>query len=153
MMSTLQRCCQAAIVICLVGGCGAAGGEAGTGVRDATPAGAASSAVTETAVDSSWSARNCALPDAPTAPIGKTLDVVKASFGAPIADSSFTLGTGLIPPRMTLLNRLPLEGNERVRVRELIWQKNGCQLVVWFTAKSGGWRAVQTARSSALGEH
>lgn len=101
----------------------------------------------------SWSAANCSLPDAPTGPIGNTAEALRSSFGGSVADTRFVLGRGLTPPRMTLLNRLPLKGNEQVAVREIIWAKGGCTLTVWLTRQRGSWRAVQTARSSAGAEY
>ena len=101
----------------------------------------------------SWSAANCTVPDAPTQLIGHSVDMLTTAFGRPIADARFILSDALTPARNTLLNRLPLRGNERVVVREMIWTKARCDLTVWLTQRGGVWRAIQTARASADAEY
>lgn len=100
-----------------------------------------------------WSATNCTLPDAPSKPIGQSADALTTAFGRPVADARFVLGDEMTPARNTLLNRLPMHGNERVMVREMIWTKSGCDLTVWLTQHGGIWQAVQTARASADAEY
>lgn len=142
----LKRFGLLVLIACLSAGCGATADDEADASKSVSNARSPQPALT-------WNSRECTLPDSPTAPIGQTAETLRRAFGKPVDDTRFLFANGLYAPREVLLNRLPLKGNERTPIREMVWVKGGCSLIVWLTQNQGVWRAVQTARSSASAEY
>jgi len=126
------------------------GGTADAAGAAAVPA--AVTAATTAARRAGWAAKGCASPEMPAELAGRRAETLLAENGRPAGDSRFVLGTGITPDRQVLLNALPMRGNERTPVREMVWIAGGCRLATWLVARDGTWVSVQALVTSATAE-
>lgn len=83
--------------------------------------------------------------------IGRSADDLLAAYGKPHAEDRFRAGEGVGTYSGGVASRLPggAARNPRTPVREIIWQRAGCNFIVRFRKDRGAWRVFDAFEASA----
>ncbi|MFV0624243.1 hypothetical protein ACBY01_09570 [Sphingomonas sp. ac-8] len=83
--------------------------------------------------------------------IERSADDLLAAYGKPHAESRFRAGDGVGTYSGGVASQLPggAAHNARTPVREIIWQRGGCNFVVRFREDQGAWRVFDAFEALA----
>lgn len=82
---------------------------------------------------------------------GRTAGDLLAGYGRPHADVRFRAGEGVGTYSGGVASQLPggAARNARTPVREIVWQRAGCNFIVRFREAEGAWRVFDAFEASA----
>lgn len=151
----------ALIAIGLLAGCDAAGDDHRAPAAPPSPARASS----DVAVDQPssravppWDATRCGDDEYRNARmerhhdlIGRTAEHLLAAYGRPHANTKFRAGEGVGTYSGGVASQLPggAGKNARTPVREIIWQRTGCNFIVRFREVTGSWQVFDAFEASS----
>jgi len=83
--------------------------------------------------------------------IGRSADDLLAAYGKAHAEDRFRAGEGVGTYSGGVASQLPggAARNARTPVREIIWQRQGCNFIVRFREDRGAWRVFDAFEASA----
>ena len=83
--------------------------------------------------------------------LGRSADDLLAAYGKAHTDDRFRAGDGVGTYSGGVASQLPggAARNAQTRVREIIWQREGCNFIVRFRQDRGAWRVFDAFEASA----
>jgi hypothetical protein len=83
--------------------------------------------------------------------LGRSADDLLAAYGNARTDDRFRAGDGAGTYRGGVASQLPggAARNAQTPVREIIWQREGCNFIVRFRQDRGAWRVFDAVEVSA----
>ncbi len=151
------------LVIGLLTGCDAAGDDGGGPVTPPSqpPSASPPTATADRAAPRpvpAWDATRCGDDEYRNARMerhpdlmGRAADDLLAAYGKPHADTRFRAGEGVGTYSGGVASQLPggAERNARTPVREIVWQRAGCNFIVRFRQATGAWRVFDAFEASS----